>query len=114
MCSSPSVLTYNDPHVPHLPKMSHYQLPAMSSTELTAEFLASQDCALISTNHTAFDYSHIVKHSRMVLDTRNATKNADHSMLGNLQSVVLRSRHVSWFPAGIHPEILVERARGCN
>ena len=49
-----AVLTYSDPHVPHLPKMRHYpHLPPMSSTELTPEFLASQDCVLISTDHTA-------------------------------------------------------------
>ena len=70
-----AILTYSDPHVPKLPKMRHFQLPAMSSTELTAEFLATQDCALISTDHTAFNYEHIVRHSLLVLDTRNATKN---------------------------------------
>lgn len=70
-----AVLSYSDPHVPRLPKMRHYgHLPQMTSMELTPEFLASQDCVLISTDHTAFDYNHIVKHSRMVLDTRNATK----------------------------------------
>ncbi len=70
-----AILTYSDPHVPRLPKMRHYDLPPMSSTELTAEFLESQDCVLISTDHSAFDYEYIVKHSHMVLDTRNATKN---------------------------------------
>ena len=70
-----AVLSYSDPHVPRLPKMRHYgHLPQMTSMELTPEFLASQDCVLISTDHTAFDYNHIVKHSRMVLDTRNATR----------------------------------------
>ena len=73
--SSGAILSYSDPHVPNLPKMRHYHLPPMSSTELTAGFLASQDCVLISTDHTAFDYQHIVEHSAMVLDTRNATKN---------------------------------------
>lgn len=72
-----AILTYSDPHVPRLPKMRHYDLPPMTSTELTAEFLESQDCVLISTDHTAFDYEHIVKHSLMVLDTRNATKDVD-------------------------------------
>jgi len=67
-------LTYNDPHVPHLPKMRHHDLPEMSSLELTPEFLASQDCVLIATDHSAYDYDFIVKHSAMVLDTRNATK----------------------------------------
>ena len=71
-----AVISYNDPHVPSLPKMRHYpDLPAMTSQELTPEFLASQDCILVSTDHSAYDFKHIVKHARMVLDTRNATKN---------------------------------------
>ena len=68
-------LTYNDPHVPSLPKMRHHKLPAMSSSELTPEFLASQDCVLIATDHSAYDYDFIVKNSKLVIDTRNATKN---------------------------------------
>jgi len=69
------VLTYNDPHVSTLPKMRHYpNMPAMSSQDLTAEYLAAQDCVLIATDHSAYDYDFIVRHSRLVLDTRNATK----------------------------------------
>jgi UDP-N-acetyl-D-glucosamine dehydrogenase len=67
-------LTYNDPHVPQLPKMRHHDLPEMSSIELTPEFLAAQDCVLIATDHSSYDYDFIVEHSSMVLDTRNATK----------------------------------------
>jgi UDP-N-acetyl-D-glucosamine dehydrogenase len=70
-----AVVTYNDPHVPKLPKMRHHDVPDMSSSELTPAYLASQDCVLISTDHSAYDYAFIVKHARMVLDTRNATKN---------------------------------------
>jgi UDP-N-acetyl-D-glucosamine dehydrogenase len=40
---------------------------------LTPEFLASQDCVLIATDHSAYDYEHIVQHARLVVDTRNAT-----------------------------------------
>jgi UDP-N-acetyl-D-glucosamine dehydrogenase len=68
-------LSYNDPHVPTLPKMRHHNLPAMKSVELTPENLASQDCVLIATDHSAYDYDFIVKHSKLVIDTRNATKN---------------------------------------
>ena len=71
-----AILTYNDPHVPTLPRMRHHpSLPAMSSSELTPEFLAAQDCVLISTDHSAYDYAHIVRHAQFVLDTRNATRN---------------------------------------
>lgn len=68
-------LTYNDPHVPKLPPVRHHQLPAMESRELTPEFLAAQDCVLIATDHSAYDYEMIVRHAALVLDTRNATKN---------------------------------------
>ena len=71
-----AVMSYNDPHVPSLPKMRHYpDLPALDSQALTPELLAAQDCVLISTDHSAYDHNFIVKHSRLVLDTRNATKN---------------------------------------
>jgi UDP-N-acetyl-D-glucosamine dehydrogenase len=71
-----ALLSYNDPHVPSLPKMRHYpDLPAMDSQQLTASYLADQDCVVISTDHSAYDYDFIVNHSRLVIDTRNATKN---------------------------------------
>jgi UDP-N-acetyl-D-glucosamine dehydrogenase len=71
-----AVLSYNDPHVPSLPKMRHYpDLPAMDSQQLTPQYLAAQDCVVIATDHSAYDYEFIVNHSRLVIDTRNATKN---------------------------------------
>jgi UDP-N-acetyl-D-glucosamine dehydrogenase len=68
-------LSYNDPHVPRMPKMRHHNLPAMESNTLDAQYLAAQDCVLIATDHSAYDYDFIVRHSRLVVDTRNATKN---------------------------------------
>ncbi|MDA1016899.1 MAG: nucleotide sugar dehydrogenase [Planctomycetota bacterium] len=68
-------LTYNDPHIPSLPKMRHHNVPEMSSQELTVEFLQAQDCVLIATDHTAYDCDFIVEHSSLIVDTRNATKN---------------------------------------
>ena len=68
-------LTYSDPHVPRLPKMRHFDLPTMTSQELTPAFLQSLDAVLIATDHSAFDYDMIVKHAPLVIDTRNATAN---------------------------------------
>jgi UDP-N-acetyl-D-glucosamine dehydrogenase len=68
-----AVVSYNDPHVPHLPKMRHHSLK-MDSRPLTPELLADQDCVLILTAHSAYDWPWIVRHSRLVVDTRNATK----------------------------------------
>jgi len=71
-----AIVTYNDPHIPVLPKMRHYRrLPAMNSTPLTPEFLAGLDCVLIATDHSAYDYDFIVRNAQLVIDTRNATKN---------------------------------------
>lgn len=67
-------LTYNDPHIPSLPKMRHHDVPAMDSQELSPEFLKAQDCVLIATDHTAYDYAAIVRDANLVIDTRNATK----------------------------------------
>ncbi len=66
-------LTYNDPHIPELPRMRHYDLEPMVSQELTPEYLQRQDCVLIATDHSAYDYDEIVRHAPLVLDTRNAT-----------------------------------------
>jgi UDP-N-acetyl-D-glucosamine dehydrogenase len=67
-------VSYSDPHIPQLPRMRHYPSLGLTSQELSAEFLESQDCVLIATDHSAFDYAFIVQHSRLVVDTRNATR----------------------------------------
>lgn len=67
-------LSYNDPHIPRLPSMRSFQVPLLESQALTPEFVSSQDCVLIATDHSTYDYESIVKHARLVVDTRNATK----------------------------------------
>jgi UDP-N-acetyl-D-glucosamine dehydrogenase len=69
-----AVISYNDPHIPRLPAMRHHHTPPLASAPLTAEFLASLDCVLIATDHSAYDYDFIVRHASLVVDTRNATK----------------------------------------
>jgi UDP-N-acetyl-D-glucosamine dehydrogenase len=69
-----AIVTYNDPHIPTLPKMRHWPHLQMNSSPLTSSYLASQDCVLIATDHTAYDYAEIVKQSQLVVDTRNATR----------------------------------------
>ena len=70
-----AIVTYNDPHIPVLQKTRHWpNLPPMESQELTPDYLASQDCVLIVTDHSAYDYGHILEHSQLVVDTRNAMK----------------------------------------
>ncbi len=69
-----ALVSYSDPHIPRLPKMRHHAVPELASQPLTPEFLSNQDCLLIATDHSAFDYEQIVHHGRLIIDTRNATK----------------------------------------
>jgi UDP-N-acetyl-D-glucosamine dehydrogenase len=67
-------ICYHDPHVPVLPKMRRHRLPALRSVPLVAEVLAAQDCVLIATDHSTFDYQSIVREAALVVDTRGATR----------------------------------------
>jgi UDP-N-acetyl-D-glucosamine dehydrogenase len=64
-------VTYNDPYIPRTPRQREHDLK-MKSVALTPRFLASQDAVIISTNHSDYDYRWIVRHSRLVIDSRNA------------------------------------------
>jgi len=72
-------VSYNDPHIPTLPRMRHYPDLNMTSRELTPEFLAGQDCALIVTDHSAYDWNWIGQHADLVVDTRNAMKDVSNA-----------------------------------
>jgi UDP-N-acetyl-D-glucosamine dehydrogenase len=74
LTQSGAVMDYNDPFFAGLHKMRHYDFSAMRSVELTPERLASYDCVLIATDHSAYDYDAIVRHAKLVVDTRNATR----------------------------------------
>ncbi|MHB8652805.1 MAG: nucleotide sugar dehydrogenase [Terriglobia bacterium] len=63
---------YNDPYFPRLHKMRRYDFK-LASVELTPALLASYDAVVISTDHSSYDYDEIVRSSRLVIDTRNAT-----------------------------------------
>src|SRR6185312_14134277 len=67
-----AVISYNDPHVPSLPHMRHHNLH-MDSQPLSPEFLAEQDCVLIVTDHSSYDWDLIVENTSLVVDSRNAT-----------------------------------------
>ena len=57
-----------------MPRVRRYPHLSMTSQPLTPENLRDQDCVLIVTDHTAYDWTAIVEHSSLVVDTRNATR----------------------------------------
>jgi UDP-N-acetyl-D-glucosamine dehydrogenase len=62
---------YNDPYFPTVGRGRHYNLN-MTCTPL--ENLDQYDCVLIMTDHSDYDYQDIVNKSKLVVDSRNATK----------------------------------------
>ena len=73
-----ALVDYSDPHIPVFPRMRKHYFD-LASVALTAEALASYDCALIATNHDQFDYNLIRQHSKLIVDTRGVyPEPADH------------------------------------
>jgi UDP-N-acetyl-D-glucosamine dehydrogenase len=67
-------VSYHDPYFPFIGKGRKYDLQ-MKRSEL--EKLGQYDCVVIITDHSDYDYRHIVNESQLVVDTRNATKGID-------------------------------------
>jgi UDP-N-acetyl-D-glucosamine dehydrogenase len=66
---------YHDPYFPQLHPMRHYNFQDMRSVDLTFDALNRYSAVVIATDHSSYDYGFIVAHSKLVIDTRNATRN---------------------------------------
>lgn len=63
-------VSYHDPLVPTFRENDL----TMNSLALTETTLADHDLVLIATDHSSIDYNWVVRYSRLVFDTRNATR----------------------------------------
>ncbi|MCX6828082.1 MAG: nucleotide sugar dehydrogenase [candidate division Zixibacteria bacterium] len=61
---------YNDPFAPKIKWNNSY----LHSTKLTPALMQKADMTVILTDHTTYDYQWVVDHSKLIFDTRNATK----------------------------------------
>lgn len=67
---------FYDAHVSEIPEIQeHIELSGLKSIHLNANSLATYDAVIICTDHDDLNYEFILKNSKLVLDTRNATKN---------------------------------------
>jgi len=64
---------FHDPYIPRTHKMRNYDFQ-MASVELTPEALGQYSAVLIATDHSNINYADVVRHARLVVDTRNATR----------------------------------------
>jgi UDP-N-acetyl-D-glucosamine dehydrogenase len=69
-------VAYHDPYVPSFRvggNVFHREPVTLESVELTEEELAAADCVVIITDHRSVDYERVVRHAKLVVDTRNTT-----------------------------------------
>ncbi|MGA7292078.1 MAG: nucleotide sugar dehydrogenase [Terriglobales bacterium] len=66
-----AVVSYNDPYFPFVGRGRKYDLQ-MKCAPL--DNFGQYDCVLIVTDHSDYDYKKIVNESKLVVDSRNATK----------------------------------------
>jgi UDP-N-acetyl-D-glucosamine dehydrogenase len=66
-------VNYHDPYIPDYPKSRHGDM-GLSSIPLTEETVTDHDLVLILTDHSDIDYQWVVNHAKVVVDSRNATK----------------------------------------
>lgn len=65
-----SHVAYTDPFIPFLKAGTR----RLKSQKLSADLLKKQHCVAVLTDHEAFDTAMIVRHSKLILDTRNALR----------------------------------------
>lgn len=63
-------VTFNDPFVPSI----RWKGQTKRSVKLTPAVLKKADLVILCTDHSKYDYDWIVSHTKMLFDTRNATK----------------------------------------
>lgn len=63
-------ITYHDPYVPHLDRSGIM----LDRVGLDSDALQQADCVVITTDHSSYDWRWIVDNSRLIVDTRNATR----------------------------------------
>ncbi len=73
-------ISYFDPYVPEI----LVEGKKLKSTDLNKRTLKSRDCAIIATDHTDVDYKRVVKESKLVVDTRNATRHITNKKIVRL------------------------------
>ncbi len=67
---------YNDPYIARTKKMRKYDFKK-SSVPLTEKTLKNYDCVVIATDHSCYNHEFILKHSSLVVDTRDVVKGHD-------------------------------------
>jgi UDP-N-acetyl-D-glucosamine dehydrogenase len=75
-------ISYFDPYIP---SVRVHDRTLTSRKNLTPAYIKRHDVVVITTDHSSFDVDMICQHAKVVIDTRNATKN----VRGQRKNIVL-------------------------
>ena len=73
-------VAYSDPHVAVFPPMREHHF-ALESVALDAATIASYDVLLLATSHSAFDYALLLRHARLLVDTRGVYRGIEPNVV---------------------------------
>ena len=69
-----ATVSFSDPFVPVIPGRDWPGGHDLASVPFTPEHIAAADCVAILTDHRSFDYDELVRHAKLIVDTRNAIR----------------------------------------
>ena len=76
-------VVYHDPFIPIVPiTREHSQFAGFKSVPLSPQVISSCDAVLIATDHSCIDYSQLLRHAALVVDTRNVCAQLDERLKG--------------------------------
>jgi UDP-N-acetyl-D-glucosamine dehydrogenase len=64
-----ALIDYSDPHIPVFTATGNNP-GKLKSIAITAKTISRYDCAVLITNHDAFDYELIKRHAKLIADSR--------------------------------------------
>ena len=76
-----AVLSYSDPHVPKLAGRLWQNGIDLEHVDINSAATGSYDCIVVVTDHSTFDYDHVQRVAKVVVDTRNAIKSPGPNVL---------------------------------
>ncbi len=68
-----AIVKYHDPYVSNI----NVDGKALEAVDLKRDLLKKQDCVILATGHSAFDYRKIANNAKLIFDARDAFRSAD-------------------------------------
>ena len=75
-----AIVDYNDPYINESPKMRNHNVKK-KSIPLTEENIKKYDVLLIATDHSSYDQDFLLKHAKLIVDTRNLIKTKNDKVI---------------------------------